>query len=53
MILEAQHQADLRHTIVEIRDLSYVLDTWPLLASWDRRLSKIEIADPMAKQAAS
>jgi hypothetical protein len=53
VILEGQQQADLRHTIKEIRGLSYVMDTWPLLISGDRRLSQVEVAYSKAKQAAS
>jgi len=53
VILEAQHQAELRHILKEIRGLSYVLDTWPLLVSRDKSLSMVEVAYPTAEKLAA
>ena len=53
VILEAQHQAELGHTIKEIRGLSYVLDTWPLLVSRDKSLSQVEVAYQQAEKLAA
>jgi hypothetical protein len=53
VILEAQQQTEMKHTLKEIRDLSYVLDTWPLLVSRDKRLSQVEVAYPTAEELAA
>ena len=44
VILEARHKAELRRILKDIRGLSYVLDTWPLLVSRDKILSQVEVA---------
>ena len=53
VILEARHKAELRRILKEIRGLSYVLDTWPLLVSRDKSLSQVEVAYSKAELAAS
>jgi hypothetical protein len=53
VILEAQHQAELRRVVKEIRGISYVLDTWPLLVSRDKSLSLDEVAHSTAEELAA
>ena len=53
VILEAQHQAELEHSLKEIRGLSYVQDTCPLLVSRDKSLSQLEVAYQQAEELAA
>jgi hypothetical protein len=53
VILEARHKAELRQILKDIRGLSYVLDTWPLLVSRDKSLSQVEVAYHQAEKLAA
>lgn len=44
LILEALDRARLNLLLEEIRDRRYVMDTWPLLVSWEESLPDVKMA---------